>query len=157
MAARPTRPTFQLADVRPLLQTGLTDSEIGRRLFHQPTAIGLVREALEVPPARRTNGVEPVPRKFARHTQSVGGGHLQWVGPRSQDLTPVLHHGTARLLARWIAYQLEHGRRPVGTVKADCEHDWCVTPAHLTDQVDRDHALCFSTQLDAAAFALGAS
>ncbi len=157
MAARPARPTFQLADIRPLLQAGLTDSEIGRRLFHHPTAIGLVREALEVPPARRTNGVESVPRKFARHTQSREGGHLQWVGPRSQDLTPVLHHGSARLLVRWIAYQLEHGHRPVGAVQPDCEYGWCVAPAHLVDQADRDRALFLAPQLDAAADLLGAN
>ncbi|MET7746789.1 hypothetical protein [Streptomyces sp. NPDC005385] len=150
------RPTFRMDDIVPLLQAGLSDSEIGRRLFHHRTSIALVREALRFPPARLGPAVEPLSVKFVRHTKSVEGGHLQWVGPRTQDLVPVLSHGTARrLTARQVAYRMERGRKPSGIVKSACVHPWCVAPAHQADEVDRDRERCQAPQLDAASALLG--
>jgi hypothetical protein len=37
-----------------------------------------------------------------------------------------------------IAFQIRHGREPVGYVKPGCEFDGCVHPDHVEDQPMRD-------------------
>lgn len=152
-----TRPHCMAADIVPLLKTGLSDSEIGRRLFLNRHAVAVVRHDLHLPPAKPVGGPEPLETKFIRHTRSAPGGHLQWIGPRTQDLVPVLSHGPRRLTARRVAYVLEHGREPVGRVRPTCGFHWCVAPGDQADRIDLDLQRSQARQLDAASALLGAN
>jgi hypothetical protein len=59
------------------------------------------------------------------------GGHLMWTGPRKvsvlgREFTP-----------RQIAFIVDRGRRPEGSVRTGCVVSGCVLGAHLSDQAER--------------------
>lgn len=65
------------------------------------------------------------------NTVRVFGGHLDWTGPRKpyvqgREYTP-----------RQIAFIIDRGRPPEGSVRTDCTHRGCLLPAHLSDQEER--------------------
>ncbi|MFE5140389.1 hypothetical protein ACFRDV_22375 [Streptomyces fagopyri] len=152
MTARKPHP--MAADIAPLLKLDLSNAEIARRLYVSPGVVARVRADLGMPPYRQAP--ENLRTKFERHTTTVDDGHMVWTGQRTQDLVPVLSHGSkSRITARRVAYRLAHGREPVGNVASTCQYEWCVAPACQADNVDRDRALATGPQLDAAAALLG--
>ncbi|MFJ8006163.1 hypothetical protein [Streptomyces fagopyri] len=152
MTARKRHPME--ADIAPLLKEHMSNAEIARRLFISPGVVARVRADLRMPPYRQP--VETLRTKFERHTAVVDDVHMVWTGQRTQDLVPVLSHGSkSRITARRVAYRLKHGREPIGNVAPTCQYEWCVAPACQADTVDRDREHATVPQLDAAAALLG--
>lgn len=63
---------------------------------------------------------------------AAADGHLAWTGR-----TPVYFAGRAHSPKR-VAFQVDRGREPIGSVLGTCQYDGCVLPAHLTDQRERE-------------------
>ncbi|MDX3398402.1 hypothetical protein [Streptomyces sp. ME01-18h] len=120
------------ADIIPLLHEGLSDRAIGRTLHTNPKRVGQIRRELglpqyEAPPAA------PIEEKWASRTTTVSGGHMRWTGTHRSGM-PHLVWQQRSVSARRIAFQIGHGREPVGRVLPGCGHSWCVAPEHTTDQ-----------------------
>ncbi|MGW0800322.1 hypothetical protein [Streptomyces sp. NPDC002692] len=152
MTARKPHP--MAADIAPLLKEHLSNAEIARRLYVSPGVVARVRADAGMPPYRQPT--ESLRAKFHRHATTVDDVHMVWTGQRTQDLVPVLSHGSkSRITARRVAYKLEHGREPVGNVVSTCQYEWCVAPACQADSVDREREHATAPQLDAAGALLG--
>ncbi|WP_019060037.1 hypothetical protein [Streptomyces prunicolor] len=150
------RTHYKEADIRRLLEAGMNNTQIARQLRITRETAAQVREELGYPPPPRS--IPPTSRdKFTAATVEVAGGHMVWTGERTQDCAPVLSHSGTKLSVRPIAYEIQHGRKPVGRVKAACVYAWCVAPEHQADTVDRDRTRTQPRQLDAAAALLGAN
>lgn len=153
----PIRTHYKEADIRRLIAAGMNNTQIARQLHITRYTAAQAREDLGFPPAPRTEPALTPQLKFTDATVETGDGHMAWTGERTQDCAPVLsHHGT-KLSVRPIAYEIEHGRKPVGRVKSACVHTWCVAPAHQADAVDRDRTRTQPRQLDSAAALLEAN
>lgn len=153
----PIRTHYKEADIRRLLAAGMNNTQIARQLRITRDTAARVREELGFPPAPRTATTLTPQLKFTRDTLEVDGGHMVWTGERTQDCAPVLTDRGTKLSVRPIAYELHHGRKPEGRVKAACVYAWCVAPEHQADAVDRDRARTQPRQLDSAAALLGAN
>lgn len=97
------------------------------------------RRALARQAARRAGQPveeEPPPERtlhtlWAENT-TAADGHLAWAGRN-----PVYLNGRV-YTPRQVGFQVGRGREPKGPVRGTCGVDWCVLPAHLADQRDRD-------------------
>jgi hypothetical protein len=119
------------ADIIQLLRDGHSNREIGRRLHTNPHRVAAIRAELDVPPHTPTP-VLTLEQRWAALAKPAGGGHMRWEGG--------LRCGTANLVyrqrnysARRIAFRIEHGREPVGRVRAGCGLAWCVAGGCATD------------------------
>ncbi|MCX5601569.1 hypothetical protein OOK29_25805 [Streptomyces phaeochromogenes] len=153
----PIRTHYKEDDVRRLLDAGMNDTQIARRLRMERETAGRVRRELGYAPARRGPTAQTIALKFTESTVELPGGHMVWTGSRTQDCAPVLSHCGRKLSVRRVAFQIEHGTLPGGPVKAGCEHVWCVAPGHQEDTAGRELARDVPRQLDAAAALLGAN
>lgn len=153
----PIRTHYKEPDIRRLLDAGMNDSQIAMRLRITRKTAALVRATLGYPPARRPGTALSPQEKFTAGTVEVGDGHMVWTGERTQKCAPILSHRGTKLSVRPIAYEIEHGRKPVGPVKSGCVYPWCVAPGCQVDAVDRDRVRSQPGQLDAAAALLGAN
>lgn len=153
----PIRVHYQEADIRRLIEAGMNDSQIAMRLRITRKTAAQVRTTLGFPPARRPDTALSPQLKFTKATMEVGDGHMVWTGSRTQACAPILSHRGSKLSVRPIAYEIEHGRPPVGHVKSACVYAWCVAPAHQADAVDRDRQQALPSQLDQASARLGAN
>lgn len=79
-------------------------------------------------PPQHTGAVRDVWERSVRQGEE---GHVWWVGSYSNGL-PMLYAGIAAS-ARRIAFEIHHGRRPEGPVRAICGLSRCVAPAHMED------------------------
>ncbi|MEU5834543.1 hypothetical protein ABZ820_12835 [Streptomyces diacarni] len=131
----------------------ITREEIAAALDNTVSNVAVARHlgihSERVRRVRAKAGVPPYPRggrraahatwaeAFAARTVAVRGGHLRWAGARSQHGTPVLHLRTQTQTAYRYAFQVEHGREPVGNVAPGCGYCGCVAGAHLEDRLLR--------------------
>jgi hypothetical protein len=67
-----------------------------------------------------------------QRAQPLPEGHVEWTGS-----TPVALNGHYYTPTQ-IAFRVDRKRPPVGIVRRTCGVDWCVLPAHLMDQAERD-------------------
>jgi hypothetical protein len=126
-------------DIASMLHAGHSQAHIVRTLHVAPRTVQLHRLTLGLPPAK------PGPRapaSFEAAYQALAvpaeGGHARWTGPvSSKGVAVVWIRSTARSAAR-IAFQLRHGREPVGNVKSTCEMEQCVAGSHLEDRPMRE-------------------
>lgn len=120
------------ADIVRLLAEGHSDREIGRRLRTNPKRVGQIRAELDLPQyqPRPTLTLE---QKWATRTHTVAGGHLRWIGSLRGGM-PNLVYQQRNHSARRVAFEIGHGRQPVGRVLPDCGHAWCIAPEHATDE-----------------------
>lgn len=68
---------------------------------------------------------------FDRHIQSQPGGHLLWTGAKCPDFR------TRQYTPNQIAFILDRGYEPNGTVQRLCDVRGCVQPQHLADTQER--------------------
>lgn len=123
--------------------TGATDGIFGGLTEHERTSIrraavrhGLSPEAVaaRVEEARQAQGAgreRTLQTIFADNTVRLYDGHLGWKG--SDKVTFQGHTYTPKQ----IAFTVDRGRHPDGTVLAFCGITDCLLPAHLTDQRER--------------------
>ncbi|MFF0597883.1 hypothetical protein [Streptomyces antibioticus] len=74
-----------------------------------------------------------VDEAFARHAEPAEDGHIRWTG-RTSHTTPTVSFANTVHSAYKIAFRIEHGREPEGTVTSRCDMPYCVAAAHLEDR-----------------------
>ncbi|MFE1925836.1 hypothetical protein ACFW91_25095 [Streptomyces asoensis] len=124
------------AEIRRLLNAGLSASAVARQLSADRAAVRRIRREAGLPVAP----VQPLSleEKWAVHTRPVDGGHLEWTGERvGTSRSPVMRYREKSYSPTAIAFRQRTGRDPVGQVKAECEHHQCVAPAHVEDEPGR--------------------
>jgi hypothetical protein len=137
------------ADIIALLQEGHSNRHIGRILHTDPLRVGRIRAELELP------RYEPRPsltleQTWATRTKPLHGGHMRWTGPLRGGM-PNLVYQQRNYSARRVAFQVGHGREPVGRVLPSCGQTWCIAPEHASDQTMRRADLLFRQIFGAAA------
>jgi hypothetical protein len=137
------------ADIIALLQDGHSDKYIARTLHVGPARPREIRAELGLPKTARPSGLT-LEQKWATHARSVTGGHVRWTGGL-RGCTPNLVHRNRNYSARRVAFELGHGRPPVGRVMPGCGQSWCVAPEHATDASMRRADALFSTIFGVAA------
>jgi hypothetical protein len=87
-----------------------------------------IREFLATATARTLRAI------WDERTHLLPNGHLGWMGKASVD------YGGRSYTKKQIAYYVDRGELPNGSVKVMCEVGECVLPAHIADQVERHAA-----------------
>ncbi|WP_262701997.1 MULTISPECIES: hypothetical protein [Streptomyces] len=125
-------------DVRRLLDAGMSNAEIGRRLRMERTTVGRIRRHLGYPDV--TPGPAPMTlmEKWERDTTELPHGHRLWTGERSSGGSPVLSLNGKKITVGRAAYFIRHGRWPESRVLSGCEHGWCIAPGHVATSAERD-------------------
>lgn len=126
-------------DIADMLRAGHTQVHIVRTLRVAPITVQRTREALRLPAPK------PGPRPpasfedaFRAHAVPTEDGHARWTGPISSSNVPATWMSNKFRSAYRIAFELHHGREPVGRVKVACGMPLCVAGAHLDDRQIRE-------------------
>ncbi|MEU7323324.1 hypothetical protein ABZ682_22650 [Streptomyces griseoviridis] len=132
------RPTYEnIARILAAEET-VSDAELAARLGCKRAFVARVRVGLGMKP-------KPLPASNARMTRTerlemfsepLPGGHRRWLGSFSDHGMPTIDGASVPR----IAFQLHHGREPVGRVQPECEKRWCIAGPHQTDRPMRDEA-----------------
>ncbi|MDX3314700.1 hypothetical protein P1S61_37735 [Streptomyces sp. ME08-AFT2] len=88
-------------------------------------------------PRRERRRAESLEQAFTRYAVPADDGHVQWSGSTSHD-TPTLWFGGTKHSVYKVAFRIEHGREPQGTVTSGCDMPHCVAGAHVEDQPMRE-------------------
>jgi hypothetical protein len=121
-----------------LLRTGVGNLAIAREVHVDRSKVAAIRAELGLPRSRRRYVAASPEALFRQRTQPVDGGHLAWTGYRNTKGVPAVRTVDGMRTAYRIAFQIRHGREPVGYVKPGCEYDGCVHPEHVEDQPMRE-------------------
>lgn len=119
------------SEIITLLQEGRSNRYIAHTLGTRRTRVARLRAELDLPPAKPAPGLT-LEQKWRTHARPVIGDHMRWTGG-VRGCTPNLVHGARNHSARRVAFELGHGRDPVGRVLPGCGQPWCVAPEHATD------------------------
>jgi len=123
-------------EIAALVRDGWNDRAVARQLNVHNRAVTRVRDIEGV--SHRTNRTSRED-KLARFSSGPDKeGHTGWTGRRSRSSgVPVIRHLKVQLPASHVAFEQRTGRPPVGMVKAECGQDHCLTPAHVSDEIER--------------------
>ena len=121
-------------DIAELVLQGMKDCDVAEQLGTGRRAVARVRDILGVEP--RVNGTSRE-EKLARFSVVQDDGHTGWTGRRTKSGTPSIRHRGIEIPASHVAFEQRTGRPPVGIVKAECGTDRCLTPAHVSDELER--------------------
>ena len=103
------------------LRRRLTEEELA-----DPAVVAAtIREFLATATARTLRAI------WDERTHLLADGHLGWRGKASVD------YGGRSYTKKQIAYYVDRGELPHGSVKVMCEVGECVLPEHIADQVER--------------------
>ena len=128
-----------------LVQRGMNDVTVASTLGVGRRAVARVRDILGMDPARDTTTPE---EKLSRGLLPVDElGHTGWSGRYTTSGVPMISHKLAEVSASHIVFRQRTGREPVGLVKADCGVRDCLSPGHLTDELDRRKLRMFERDL----------
>lgn len=130
---KPGPPGVPRADIIALLRQGHSDREIGRRLHTNPKRAGRIRAELGLPRAVTTI-TRTLRQTWATFTEPAGDGHMKWTGYLREGTCPVLKYRGVDYAARRIAFEIGHGRQPIGRVLPGCDYPGCIAPQCTTDQ-----------------------
>ncbi len=70
-------------------------------------------------------------------TEPDEAGHVRWTGRHATSGAPMFMHRDRRQPASHTAFELRAGRPPVGVVLSECGVRYCLTGAHLSDEIER--------------------
>jgi hypothetical protein len=125
-------------DIASMLRAGHPHLYIVRTLHVAPLTVQRTREALGLPkPKPGPRAAASYEEVFHRHTEPTEDGHVRWTGPSSGG-TPAAWIGNAARSAYRIAFEIRHGRPPIGRVKATCGMPGCVAGDHVEDRPMRE-------------------
>lgn len=95
----------------------------------------LDKRAQRDPSAARRTKRRPasIEAAFRANAEPVDGGHVRWTGSTSHT-TPTMWFGGTTYSAYKVAFRIQHGRDPEGTVTSGCDVPHCVAGAHVEDQ-----------------------
>lgn len=118
-----------------LVREGLADNAVAIRLNVHRRAVTRVRDIEGI--SHRTNGTSREDKLARFITGPDPEGHTGWTGRRGSSDVPVIRHMKIQQPASHVAFEQRTGRPPVGMVKAECGRDHCLTPAHVSDEIER--------------------
>lgn len=120
--------------VRDLILKGEHNSAISRAAGVDRRVVSRIRLDMGLPSRR-----PPIPKvdKLRRDWRPAEDGHTGWEGRRYSSGPPAVRYMGRDTPASHVAFELRTGRPPVGIVKAECGQDECLTPAHLSDEIER--------------------
>ncbi|MEU3124388.1 hypothetical protein ABZ696_29500 [Streptomyces albidoflavus] len=119
-----------------LLNEGLSNGEIGRRLRTDRHAVARIRRDVGLP--NIVQRVQTLDEKWAANTRAADGGHVEWTGERgSSSGTPVMRYREQSYSPAAVAFRMRTGRAPQGYVFAGCGMKHCVAPEHVDDEAGR--------------------
>lgn len=123
-----------------LLRQGLSNRAIGARLHTDSKRVARIRSEVGIPAAVPAITVTR-DEAWAVFAEPVDGGHMRWIGYLREGTCPVLKYRSVDYSARRIAFEIGHGRPPVGRVLPSCDYPGCIAPKCTTDQPMRraDH------------------
>ncbi len=122
-------------EIAALVNAGVNDRAVARQLGVHNRAVTRVRDILGV---RHHNNSTTKEAKLARFIAAVDAdGHTGWTGRKATSGAPVIRHLKVQIPASHVAFELRTGRPPVGLVKAECGRGYCLTPAHISDEIER--------------------
>lgn len=126
-------------DIAGMLRAGHTQIHIVRTLHVAPITVQRTREALGLPAPkpgpRPPASFEDVFRAYATPAED---GHVRWTGAVSSSNVPAAWMSNKFRSAYRIAFELHHGREPIGRVKVACGTPVCVAGGHLEDRQIRE-------------------
>ncbi|MEU6340205.1 WhiB family transcriptional regulator [Streptomyces sp. NPDC046977] len=128
-------------DAAKCMAEGLTDHAIGLRLRMDPKTVKKWRAQMGVPQPQKSErpAGASVQEALDFHAVHEDAGHIGWSGT-VRNGHPIVKLRGQWLLASRVAFELGHGRQPVGNVKASCGRPRCLESTHLTDRRMRDDA-----------------
>lgn len=88
-------------------------------------------------PSKTTDALLSV--RFQSKVDRSGDGCWEWQGARFKNGYGMMRVGGLQKKAHRIAFQLEHGREPVGSVCHHCDNPPCCRPDHLFEGTPRDN------------------
>jgi hypothetical protein len=119
-----------------LVRAGARDRAVAAQLGVHNRAVTRVRDILGI--SHHRNNATTREAKLARFSTPVDdGGHIGWTGRRATSGAPVIRHLKVQIPATHVAFEQRTGRPPVGIVKAECGRNYCLTPAHISDEIER--------------------
>ncbi|WP_051878904.1 hypothetical protein [Streptomyces sp. NRRL B-24720] len=126
-------------DVADMLRAGHSDSATAKALHTDAKAVAAIRRTLGIPSHKPGRAAASSPQElFLERTRPVDGGHLEWNGYRTNDGTPFFRWKKQGFTAGRIAFVMQHGREPIGRVRAGCNYEGCVAPGCVEDQQMRN-------------------
>lgn len=121
-------------DIADRLRAGTPQAYIVRELHVSPITVQRTREALGLPAPKSGPPRPPsIEDEFRRLAEPIEGGHVRWNGKHNGGAPLVVWRGTTRS-AYQIAFELQHGRPPVGRVTSSCDVRGCVAGRCVEDQ-----------------------
>lgn len=129
------------ADIAELLRAGHSETHIAHHLHVDRGTVARARKLLGLPTPRRgkRSRYPSLAAVFLGNTEQLDDGHVRWTGYRDgTSNTPLVLHGGQRVPAPRVAFQLHHGRKPIGKALPACGMKGCVAGAHLADRRIRE-------------------
>lgn len=117
-----------------LVLAGGRDNAIANQLGVHKRAVTRVRDILGVVHHNNSTTREA---KVERFSVAEADGHTGWTGRLGTSGAPVIRHLKVQIPASHVAFELRTGRPPVGIVLAECGRGHCLTPAHVSDEIER--------------------
>lgn len=119
-----------------LVRAGAKDRTVAAQLGVHNRAVTRVRDIIGVAHHNNSTLKEAKLERFTTPVDS--GGHTGWSGRKTvSGGAPVIRHLKVQIPASHVAFELRTGRPPVGIVKSECGRDHCLTPAHVSDEIER--------------------
>lgn len=119
---------------RKLISEGEHDSAVSKALGIDRRTSARIRRDMGMPPKR---SAIPLDVKLRRDWRPREDGHTGWDGRRYSSGGPSVRKHGQDTPATHVAFKLRTGRYPVGIVKTECGERECLTPAHLSDEIER--------------------
>lgn len=117
-----------------LLREGLDNMAISKLTGADRRVVARVRRDLGMPPVRNRTTVE---QKVARASVPREDGHTGWTGRRATTGAPTVRQDGKDATCSHVVFRARTGRDPVGMVKSECGFEDCLTPEHVSDELER--------------------
>lgn len=116
-----------------MLRAGHSDRAIAKALHTDGKRVAAARAMLGLPKARPgKTAAESLEDAFRSHSTEISDGHVQWTGHVNGGRAAFRWDGR-HWSARRAAFEIQHGRPPVGYTAISCGMDDCVAPAHVRE------------------------
>jgi hypothetical protein len=126
-------------DIVDLLHAGQSDAAISRTLHVCNRTVATARAALGLPKAQSGYAAATsLEAALMAHVEALADGHLRWKGHRNSTTVPCFRWQGRMWTAYRAAFEIQHGRKPVGKVTPGCGAPQCVAPGHVEDRPMRE-------------------
>lgn len=124
----------QYDEIAATLRGGFSDPAVAKRHGVARKTVSRIRHLEGIPPYSTAVSVDD---QLTGYASLTGDGHTDWAGCRDHHGVPQVHVKGRYARASHLLFERQHGRAPVGYVKADCDFPHCLTPSHLLDELGR--------------------